>query len=161
MEALYTTGLEQGQSQAFTNLKGLVSKTQVRTCLHGAEMAFYLATGTNPNVDTTNHSNTENEKLKPDTKPGNKLSYWKSGGGVCELPWRSMDAYPFVKGGKELDVRLEVFSSFFKCFVIWKEKRGMKKRFHRQLICTEGTREEQTNYCKIHLDDGTMLLPPF
>lgn len=43
-----------------------------------------------------------------------------------------MDAYPFVKGGKELDVWLEVFGSFFKCFVIWKEKRGMKQRFHRQ-----------------------------
>lgn len=41
--------------------------------------------------------------------------------------------YPFVKGGKELDVWLEVFGGFFKCLVIWKEKRGMKKRFHREL----------------------------
>ena len=98
-------------------------------------MAFHLVTRPNPNAvtNTTNYRNTENEKLEPDIKSGNILSFWKTRGGVCELPRRSVDAYPFVEGGKELDVWLEVFSSFFKCLVIWKEKRGMKKRFHRQL----------------------------
>lgn len=47
---------------------------------------------------------------------------------------RSVDAYPFVEGGKEFDVGLEVFSSFLKCLVIWKVKKGMKKRCHRQLV---------------------------
>lgn len=70
-----------------------------------------------------------------------------------------MDAYPFVKGGKELDVGLELFSSFFKCLEIWKEKRGMKKIFHRQLatlISPEGIGKEQ-----IQITENSIKCPVF
>jgi hypothetical protein len=34
------------------------------------------------------------------------------------LRWTFINTYPFVKGGKKLDVRLEVFSSLVESFVI-------------------------------------------
>jgi len=51
-------------------------------------MAFHLLTGPIPNVDTntTNYRNAESEKLEPDIKSGNVLSFCKTGGGGCEVP---------------------------------------------------------------------------
>lgn len=96
-------------------------------------MAFYLVTRRKYQCRHAKSRNAENEELKPDNKSGNILNSQKTGGGICELPRRCVGAYPFVKRGKELDVGLELFSSFFKCLEIWKEKRGMKKLFHREL----------------------------